>query len=196
MKIRYPAGATPLEPDALEQLIPTLATQGDLNRAEAQNIASAMEWARSNPQLRHDLLSVSGLLRLHREMFGDVWKWAGRFRLHQTNLGDEPSQIPTKTQALCDDIVYWVDHHTYPWPELAVRFHHRLVSIHPFVNGNGRHARLAADLLLQYNGHGPLPWGGQALVEESSLRREYIAALQEADRDSYERLVRFAESQC
>jgi len=194
VKIEYPPGATPLEAEDLEQLIPTLSTQRQLNEFEARNILKAEQWARGSSRLRGQLLSVSGLLQLHQRMFGDTWKWAGRYRTRDTNIGIDWRQIQEQVPALCGDVRYWVENRTWPWHEIAVRLHHRLALIHPFVNGNGRHARLAADLLLEWNGQPRLGWGSGSLVEQSERRAEYIAAIQEADRGSLERLLRFAQS--
>lgn len=194
MKLYYPPGATPLEPEDLENLVVEVTTQGELDRAEARNIIKAVQWANGNTRLRKDLLTVPGLLRLHRHMLGETWRWAGRYRNKNTNIGTDYPLIREEVPQICGDARYWVENDTYPWPELAIRFHHRLVKTHPFVNGNGRHARLAADLLLEYDGHAVLPWGGTELVKASSERDEYLAALREADQNDYERLVRFAQS--
>ena len=137
MRIEHPPGATPLEPEELEALIPDLATQDQLNEFEAQNIVNAERWARGNSRFRGALLTVSGLLRLHQFMFGDTWEWAGKFRQSNKNIGIDWPYIAQHVQALCGDANYWVENGTWPWPEIGVRFHHRLVQIHPFVNGNG-----------------------------------------------------------
>jgi Fic-DOC domain mobile mystery protein B len=191
----YPPAATLLEPEDLEKLIPDLLTRAELNAAEQANILRALLWARTNRALRTELLSIGGFQRLHREMFRAVWRWAGEIRSRELNIGVEAYRIREEIPKLCGDVGYWIEHGTYPWPELAVRFHHRLVWIHPFLNGNGRHARLASDLLLEYQGEPPLSWGGDVgLVEASPGRAEYIAALRDADRGSYERLLEFATS--
>lgn len=194
MKIKYPQGATPLDPDELAMLIPNIGMQAQLNEFEAQNIAVAERWAQNNFRFRRELLSPGGLLRLHARMFGDTWEWAGKFRNSDKSIGIPWMQVSEAVAALCGDAQYWIANHTYLWPELAVRFHYRLVSIHPFVNGNGRHARLAANLLLECNGQPRLPWGGQSLVEAGAKRAEYIAALGDADNGRLEHLLRFAES--
>ncbi len=194
MKLHYPPGATPLELEDLEDLLVEVTTQRELDRAEARNIIKAVEWAKTTTRLRKELLMVSGLLRLHEHMLGETWRWAGQYRNKNTNIGSDFPLIREEVPRLCGDATYWVENDTYPWPELAIRFHHRLAKIHPFVNGNGRHARLAADLVLEYNGHAALPWGGSNLVKASPERDEYIAALHEADREDYGRLVRFAQS--
>jgi Fic-DOC domain mobile mystery protein B len=127
-------------------------------------------------------------------MLGETWRWAGRYRNKNTNIGLDFHLIREEVPKLCSDVTFWVDNDTYPWPDLAIRFHHRLVKIHPFVNGNGRHARLAADVLLEANGQSALPWGGESLVWATPEREEYLAALREADRNDYQRLAQFAQS--
>lgn len=194
MRIEYPPGATPLEPEALEPLIPTLSTQEQLDEFEAQNIASAELWARGNSRLRSILLSQPGLFELHRRMFDQTWKWAGQYRNRETNIGVSPALVREQVPALSGDARHWIENETWPLPEIAVRVHHRLVYIHPFVNGNGRHARFVANLLLEFNGLPRLPWGGGGLVGRSDRRDEYIASLREADREEYGRLVAFAQS--
>lgn len=195
MRLDYPPGATPPSHEEQEQLIPPLQTQGELNEFEARNIAQAIDWSRRNPSLRRDLLTPGGLCRLHREMFGETWRWAGRYRERDANIGKPWHQIGQQVAQLCGDARYWVDNLTWPWPELAVRFHHRLVSIHPFPNGNGRHARLAADLLLEFNGQPVLPWGKCRLDRSGAQRDEYIAGLREADEGCFDRLLAFAASE-
>lgn len=208
MRLDYPDGATPLDPDLLAALIPDLATQQELNEWEAQNIATALRWAQRSRTLRRDLLNLSGLTLLHRRMFDQTWRWAGKFRLSDTNIGVSWHQAPTQVQALCDDVRYQIqnagDGTTYFWEELAARFHHRLVLVHPFPNGNGRHARLATDLLLFFHGQPMFTWGAASfplissgpasLVADSSVRREYLAALREADQGGFDRLLRFVRT--
>jgi len=193
MNIEYPHGATPLDLDDWTALVPSIATQADLNEFEAQNIQRADQWARGNARLRREFPSVGTLLELHKQMLGDTWKWAGRHRSKNFNIGIEWTQISEQVGALCGDARHWVEQN-WQWREIGVRFHHRLVWIHPFVNGNGRHARLAADLLLEFHGQPRLGWDGGSLVEQSERRTEYIAALREADAGSFDRLVRFSET--
>lgn len=194
MKIEYPPGATPLDPEDLKDLIPTIAAQGDLNEFEARNIQRGGQWARGNARFRNAFPSFATLIQLHRQMLGDTWRWAGKRRLKNGyNIGIDFAQIPEQVGALCGDVKYWIEH-GWLWPEVAVRFHHRLVQIHPFPNGNGRHSRLAADLVLEFNGQPRLAWGGGSLLEKSARRTEYIAALKEADGGSFDRLLKFAQS--
>ncbi len=193
MRLTYPPGATPLDPDWEKDLIPLLSTMGELNEFEEQNIVAALQWALKNPRLPKELLTVEGLKKLHRHMFDEVWLWAGKFRTRNLNLGIEWGYVSMQTKVLCDDATFWIENETFGWVELAVRFHHRLVSIHPFFNGNGRHARLAADLLLSYHGQKMLPWGRANLVTSGEARKAYIDALRSADGEDLEALIAFAK---
>ena len=196
-----PAGATPLDPDDAKGLIPTwVATRGDLNSAEQENIAKAIAWtsSRGGPHTLASLLTDETVRNLHRRMFRDVWKWAGVYRRHDTNMGAPWPYVPTQVRELLADVLaQTADPENLPWPadELAVRFHHRLVAIHPFPNGNGRHARLAADLLLELLGEPVFSWGSENLNEDGASRAAYLDALQWADRElDYEPLLLFARS--
>ena len=196
-----PEGATPLDPEDAAGLIPTwVATRGDLNAAEQENIARAMVWASASRSMarRDSLLTEESLLTLHRRMFGDVWKWAGTYRHHDTNLGVHWPYISTQVRDLLADVVaQTADPAELPWPtdELSVRFHHRLVLVHPFSNGNGRHARLAADLLVSSLGRPVFSWGSENLGSPGETRRAYLDALRTADRIfDYGPLLAFARS--
>ena len=194
MRIEYPDGATPLDEDYRQDLIPDIQLQAELNEFEQKNIVEALMWASHNTRFSKILLSPRGLCELHRRMFDSTWRWAGRYRERETNIGIAWHQIPENMILVCQDAEYWAANQVYDWNELVVRFHHRLVKIHPFLNGNGRHARLAANLVLSYNEQPVLPWGGAHLEKKGQARSEYISALQEADRFSYDRLLCFASS--
>lgn len=184
--------ATPLTPDERVALIPTyIAQRHELNEVEQIGIADADRWAfaRNRPVLEEKFLR-----QLHKRMFGKVWKWAGEFCKTPRNLGVAPWKIAPDLRQLLDEARYWVEHETYPADELAVRFHHRLVSIHPFPNGNGRHARLAADLLVVHLGRARFTWGSGNLAAPVDLRRRYIGALRAADGLEIGKLVAFARS--
>ncbi len=193
-----PDGATPLDEDDLDGLIPGfVATRGDLNGVEYDNITKALSWARAQAARRGPggVLDYAFLFELHRRMFGDVWRWAGTQRKRVTNLGVEPAQIPEQTKQALDDARYWHEHMTYPVDELAARLHWRLVAVHPFPNGNGRCARLIADLYLLSTGEPAFTWGaGGDLDEDGDARQIYLDALRAADDDDHEPLVAFARS--
>ncbi len=193
LQLQHIDGATPLGPDEMAGLKPaTILTQADLNLAEEANILAGMQWARRTR--RDDLLSRGFITTLHERMFGDVWAWAGMWRKRQTNIGVAPKVIEVAVEALLRDVIYWAEHGTFGEDELAARLHHRLVWVHPFANGNGRHTRLLADLWLQSRGLAPFSWGGANLVIAGDVRRSYIAALRKADLGDIGDLVAFARS--
>lgn len=191
-----PEGATPLDPDESEGLIPAhIVTRAELNEAEEANISRGFAWAlraiRTRPVLSDDFA-----YELHRRMFERVWEWAGRVRLTNKNIGIDKFGIRVAVRDLMADVAVWKEHAVHPPEEIAARFHHRLVAIHPFPNGNGRHARMMADLYLLQQGTRPLPWGqGRgSLITTGQLRAEYIAALRAADAGDTGPLIVFARS--
>ena len=185
-------GHTPLSEEDQMGLIPSyIATRGDLFDAEERNIVQAL--------LRHPptvpvLLDDLYLRDIHREMFDQVWEWAGRYRLTQTNIGIEPAHIAAAVRTLVGDVTAWVEHQTYEPDEICVRFHHRLVSIHPFPNGNGRHSRICADYLRVALGESPFSWGFHLNMATDELRAHYHAALRNADAGEIKDLLIFARS--
>jgi Fic-DOC domain mobile mystery protein B len=187
-----PDHATPLTPEERLDLIPAyIAYRSELNEAEQENIARAQDWALGR---RRDPLNEKFIQELHRRMLGDVWKWAGKFRRSERNLGIPFYEIPPAVRQLLADANAWILHHAYSTDEIAVRFHHRLVQIHPFPNGNGRHARLAADLLVMRLGGERFTWGRVNLRDAGAMRGSYIGALQTADRHEIDPLLAFARS--
>lgn len=186
------AASTPLTLEETRDLIPAyIADRQGLNEAEQRNIAQAQTWAFAR---RRDLLTEKFVRELHRRMLGDVWRWAGKFRTSERNIGIDHWQIPVSLRLLLDDTRAWVEFQTYPADEIAVRFHHRLVQIHPFPNGNGRHSRLMADLLIRQLGGERFSWGRRSLTHAGETRRCYIAALQAADGHRLAPLLEFARS--
>ena len=185
-------GGTKLTEEEREGLIPSYITlRSELNEAEQANILEAEEWAFAR---KRDLLEEELLNNLHKRMYGNVWRWAGRYRTSGKNVGIDAYRIPTELRQLLDDCRYWIENGTYEPDEIAVRFHHRIVSIHCYPNGNGRHARLAADLLLKSIGQERFSWGGENLVDVGETRERYIAALQAADEHDIGPLLEFVRS--
>lgn len=185
-------GQTPLTHEELEGLIPSHITlRGELNEVEQANIVSGQTWAYGR---NNKVLNINFLNDLHHRMFGRVWNWAGKFRQSGKNIGIDAYQIPTALKDLIDDTQFLIDNKTYKPDEIAARFHHRLVHIHPYPNGNGRHARMAADLLLRSMEKDPFTWGSRNLTDAGETRAEYIAALQAADGYKYEKLFKFVRS--
>lgn len=185
-------GRTELTEEEREGLIPSYITlRSELNEAEQANILEAEEWAFAR---KRDLLAEEFLNNLHKRMYGNVWRWAGRYRTSGKNIGIDAYRIPTELRQLLDDCRYWIENGTYEPDEIAVRFHHRIVSIHCYPNGNGRHARLAADLLLRSIGQERFSWGGENLVDVGETRERYVAALQAADEHDIGPLLEFVRS--
>ena len=177
----------------MRDLIPAhIAYRRELNAAEQENIARAQDWAMNTR--RRDLLSERFIKHLHRQMLGDVWRWAGDFRTSQRNIGIDYWLIAVEVRQLVDDARTWVKSKTYPTDEIAVRFHHRLVQIHPFPNGNGRHARLTADLLVMRLGGERFSWGRASLRKAGTARARYIEALHAADNHDIAPLLEFARA--
>lgn len=196
MNFSYPYGATQLDPNEIEGLIPNIRLQSELNAREEDNIIRARRWAYSsrNRLLKNSLLSINSLKLLHKKMFEDVWRWAGEFRTTEKNIGILAYQISTQLFNLCEDIKSQIEYGSYPLDECATRFHHRLTTIHPFSNGNGRHARLACDLFLHFNGGEEFTWGRSSLAEIGDLRKTYINALRKADDGDMQPLLHFART--
>lgn len=193
MKYTYPPGATPLNADEASGLIPDhITTQDALNEWEQQNILDGLNWALK--QHKRELLDDLFVRDLHKKMFDKTWKWAGTYRRSNKNIGIEWQMIPVELRNLFADVSFQIEHNSFPPDELATRFHHRLVAIHPFPNGNGRHARMMADLLIQRLGGKPFSWGGRSLVQHGDERERYIAALQAADKEDYTPLMEFVRS--
>lgn len=185
--------ATLLERDEREGLLLNwITTRAELNEAERNNIESGAIWAQKFSIT--DLLTVRFVIELHKRMFGKVWSWAGKFRQTEKNIGISPELVGANTAMLLDDARYWVEHQSYDPTELAVRLHHRLVYVHPFPNGNGRHARMMADLTLIRMQKDVLSWGKKSYKEVGSMRSAYIRALRLADREDYEALIKFARA--
>jgi len=181
--------STPLAAEEREGLIPSYVTlRRELNEAEQANILEAEQWAFSR---KRNVLDERFLTDLHKRMFGRVWRWAGKFRHTERNVGVEPYRIATDLRKLLDDSRYWIEHNTYPLDEISARFHHRLVYIHPFPNGNGRHARLATDLLLVALGQSRFSWGQTSLVNTGETRHAYVVALRAADGRDIRPLLEF-----
>jgi Fic-DOC domain mobile mystery protein B len=186
-------GHTALTDEDREGLLPSyILTRGELNDAEQRNIIAAT--LRRRPPDANRLLDDGYLRKLHRAMFGQVWAWAGQYRLRETNIGVDHLLIQVKVRDLVDDARAWIEFSTYEPDELAVRFHHRLVAIHPFPNGNGRHSRVAADYLVRALGNAPFSWGAVQVTTTAGLRASYLSALRAADAHDISPLLEFARS--
>lgn len=190
MKFVYPPGATPIDPDEAAGLIPSHVTlQHELNEFEEANILHAVSWL--DARRRGDPLDDSFLHTVHQRMFDRTWKWAGKSRRSDKNIGVPWTEIPVRLRQTLDDVRAQIQHRTCSPQEIAARYHHRLTFVHVFPNGNGRHARLMADLLLSTLTGSRFDWGRGSLATASELRAQYIAALQAADGGNYELLFKF-----
>jgi len=189
------SGQTPLSEEEKEGLIPRhISLKSELNEWEEKNIQDAMTQVFRRKTGASRLLTVEFIKALHKKMFLNVWKWAGRFRESDKNIGVPWFNITEECKKLCDDALFWISHGSYEADELASRFHHRLVNIHPFPNGNGRHARLLTDLLLKALEMEPFTWGRQNLIHPSKTREAYINALKKADENDFRELIAFVRS--
>jgi Fic-DOC domain mobile mystery protein B len=185
-------GHTVLGEDDREGLIPSyVATRGELFEAEQRNISEAL--LKQAPST-DELLDDAHLRALHGKMLGSVWSWAGKYRTTNTNLGVPFEQIPGAMRALVLDTRTWVDGDIYEPDEIAVMFHHRLVAIHPFPNGNGRLGRIAADYLIMSFGRERFSWGASSYASTEELRSAYLGCLRAADNGDPTDLMRFARS--
>ncbi|MDT3737296.1 MAG: mobile mystery protein B [Denitratisoma sp.] len=193
MNLDYPPGATPLDPDEAAGLIPShIANHGQLNEWEMVNIIEGERWAFGR---RHrNLLGNEFVCALHKRMFGTTWRWAGKFRTTEKNIGVDPLRIQPALHDLCEDVKTQLECKSYPLDEIAARFSHRLVAIHPFANGNGRLSRTMADLLLVQHGEPRFSWGAGNLVADGEVRQRYLAALRAADGKDYGPLLAFVRS--
>ena len=188
-----PDGATPLDPNEMEGLkFKHVTTRRELDHLEQANIQSGMAWMRKNKRI--NILTESYACELPRRLFGDVWKCAGTFRKTEKNIGIDPLHISVQLRMLLDDTSYWIKHETYVPYKAVMCFHHRLVAIHLFPNGNGRHARIMADaILLKLYKLPPIDWaGGYDIGSMTDRRKAYIQALRAADKGDYQQLFNFA----
>ncbi len=196
LELEYINGQTPLDEDEKKGLlIPTIANRGELDEFEQQNIEEAIQWVLTRPLKANKILTEKFVRNLHKRMYGNVWSWAGDFRKTDKNLGINKWHISTALKALLDDTLFWIEHETFTPDEIAVRFKHRIVSIHCFPNGNGRHSRLMADIIVNKIYKLPVfSWGADNLVKKGDTRSEYLNAIKTADETIYEPLICFARS--
>lgn len=195
LEIAYTDGQTPLEEEEKEGLrIQTIATRGELDEFEQKNIEQALQWTMGRSFKGDAVFTEEFICNVHKRMYGDVWNWAGKFRRSEKNIGIEFWKISAELKRLLDDARYWLEHKTYPPDEIAIRFKHRLVSIHCFPNGNGRHSRLMADVISDNLLKGdPFSWG-IGYANSKDARAAYLLALKAADKGDYSLLLTFARS--
>ena len=196
LDLDYINGQTPLDEEEKDGLlILTIATRGELDEFEQQNIEKAVQWILGRT-FKSELFFTEDFVRmLHKRMYADIWAWAGEFRKTNKNIGVDKWKIPSDLKYLLDDAKYWHENNTYTQDEIAVRFKHRIVSIHCFPNGNGRHSRLLADIIIEKIYKQPVfSWGAANLSDEGDTRKSYLKAVKTADRGDYSLLLAFARS--
>ncbi len=196
LNMEYINGQTPLDETELEGLlIPTITTRGELDEFEQQNIEQALQRLVGRRLTAEKILTEQFVMNLHKRMYGEVWSWAGSFRQTDKNLGIDKWQVPSALKILLDDTVYWINNKTMTPDEIAISFKHRIVSIHCFSNGNGRHSRLMADIIIEkVFGQKVYTWGAGNLVYQSQSRTEYLRAVRAADKGDIKPLIMFAKS--
>jgi len=196
LKIIYNPGETPLDDDELDALkIPSISNRQDLDEFEQKNIEDALLWLKKKKPTIHEILTEDFVKQLHKRMYGDVWKWAGEFRKSNKNIGVDKHQIGIELKKLLDDCKYWIDNKVYNADEIAIRFKHKIVWIHCFPNGNGRHSRLMADIISEYIfAKKPFTWKGGNLSKDNDEKVAYIKALKKADANVIVDLITFARS--
>jgi Fic-DOC domain mobile mystery protein B len=196
LELLYIKGQTPINEEEKEGLrIETINSQSDLDEFEQLNIEESLQWIFAKKFKPQQVFTEKFICNLHKRMYGNVWAWAGKFRKTEKNIGVKQYQIPTQLKNLCDDALFWIENNTYTAEEIAVRFKHRIVSIHCFPNGNGRHSRLMADIIIEKLFHKKsFSWGADNLSKESNTRKEYLKAVKEADNNKYQPLLDFANS--
>lgn len=196
LEFNYKDGQTPLEEEEKEGLkIKTITIQGELDEFEQLNIEKAVEWT-IHANLKHEKILTEKFVKdLHKRMYGDVWKWAGEFRRTEKNIGIPWVQIGVELKNLLDNTKNWIENKTYSPEEIAIRFKHRIVSIHCFPNGNGRHSRLMADIIMEsIFEKGIFTWHQSNMVRADEIRKEYINSLKEADHGNIRPLIEFAKN--
>lgn len=196
LNLIYNDGQTPLDDDEKEGLlIKFISTRGELDEFEQQNIEDAIQWILTRKFKPEQILSESFIKDLHKKMYGRVWKWAGEFRKTNKNIGVDKLEIPIELRTLIDDAKYWLEHNVYGSDELSIRFKHRIVSIHCFPNGNGRHSRMIADIIIEKIFNQPVfSWGSESHYADMESREHYLKAIRNADKGEYDLLLKFARS--
>ena len=196
LDLEYIAGQTPIDEEEKEGLlIETITTKAELDEFEQLNIEEALQWVFSKKFKPKQVFTEKFICNLHKRMYGNIWAWAGTFRKTDKNIGIDKHQIPMALKMLCDDALYWIENNTYSPEEIAIRFKHRIVSIHCFPNGNGRHSRLMADIIIEKLFNKELfTWGTSNLSKANQTRKAYLQAVKAADLNDYQPLLDFASS--
>ena len=190
----YQEGQTPLSEEEKEGLlIKTITTHGELDEYEQLNIEKAIQWIMRQKLKKETILTEEFIKALHKRMLGEVWSWAGEFRRSEKNIGVSWIKIGMQLKVLLDDTLYWINNETYHPDEIAIRFKHRLVNIHCFPNGNGRHSRIMADIIIEsVLGYPVFSWNYSNMVKADETRKAYITAIRQGDKGNITPLMTFA----
>jgi len=195
LELVYQDGQTPLseeEKDGL--LIKTITTHGELDEHEQLNIEKAIQWTIKSKLKKEKILTEEFIKELHKKMLGNVWSWAGEFRTAEKSIGVKWINIRMDLRILIDDTKFWIENKTFPDEEIAIRFKHRLVNIHCFANGNGRHSRIMADIIMEtVFGKEPFSWNNSNMVKPDETRKKYLHAIREGDKGNIQPLIEFAK---
>lgn len=196
LNLSYDYGQTPISEEEIDELrIKTISTKSELDEFEQNNIEIAVEWSMKRSFTIDKILSIDFIKEIHRRMFNEVWNWAGEFRKTNKNIGVDKHSIYPELVKLMDDVKFWIENNTYPKDEIAIRFKYRLVKIHPFPNGNGRHSRFCADILVSHIfNKSPFSWGKYYSETTAKIRKRYIDAIHSADNNDLKPLIAFARS--
>ncbi|RZJ70580.1 mobile mystery protein B [Flavobacterium sp.] len=196
LNLKYEDGQTPLsEEEKNGLLLKTITTHGELDEHEQLNIEKAIAWTISSRFKSDQILTEGFVKKLHKKMLGDVWSWAGEFRKSEKNIGISWYKIGSELKMLLDDTEYWIQNEIFPNDEIAIRFKHRLVNIHCFANGNGRHSRIMADIIMEaIFGKDPFTWNNSNMVKQDETRRNYINAIRAGDNGDINPLIDFAKN--
>ncbi len=191
----YQEGQTPLDEQEKEGLLlKTISTHAELDEVEQLNIEEAVEWTMKKNFSIGDILSEDFINGLHKRMYRDVWRWAGSFRKTEKNIGVDWTKIPVELKTLTDDCKFWIENKIFSEDEIGIRFKHRIVSIHCYSNGNGRHSRLIADVIISHIFKKPVFTWGAGFKHALEIRKKYIEALRAADKGNYDLLLSFSRT--
>ena len=196
LNLDYDNGQTPIDEEEKEGLkIKSISNRKELDEFEQVNIQKAVKWSLSNNFAVDNILTEDFIKLLHKKMFDEVWKWAGGYRTSNKNIGVDKFEFGIELKNLLDDARFWHSGKVFTPEEFTIRLKHRLVKIHLFPNGNGRHSRLFADIIIAKVFNLPVfSWGNRDLTSISDVRSQYISALKIADEGDYSKLIKFSRS--
>lgn len=188
-------GSTLIDEDEAAGLIPLgVTTHAEVDEWEQRNIVVAAAWLAARRRSVSTLLSERFVRELHRRMFSNVWRWAGKYRKSGKNIGVPAHAIAARVRDLLENVATQIAAGALEPDEIALQFHHALVLIHPFPNGNGRHARLLTETLNRGLHREPFTWGRLSGRPAPEVRESYLDALKAADRGDFSLLRRFVRT--